>query len=74
MIFGCLFLYLCIHLFLQINMLALRGGTTVKESVWRILSFLLSNDMARQINWRGINGKAAFKDTSLKTVINGMAF
>jgi len=55
-------------------MLALRGGTTVKESVWRILSFLLSNDMARQINWRGINGKAAFKDTSLKTVINGMAF
>jgi len=52
----------------------LRGGTTVKESVWRILSFLLSNDMARQINWRGINGKVAFKDTSLKTVINGMAF
>ncbi|KAK7138671.1 hypothetical protein R3I93_015939 [Phoxinus phoxinus] len=53
-----------------INTLALRGGTTVKESVWRILSFLLSNDMARQINWRGINGKAAFKDTSLKPVIN----
>ncbi|XP_026054935.1 uncharacterized protein LOC113040936 isoform X2 [Carassius auratus] len=53
-----------------INTLALRGGTTVKESVWRILSFLLSNDMARQMNWRGINGKAAFKDTSLKTIIN----
>ncbi|XDV26152.1 hypothetical protein PO909_029930 [Leuciscus waleckii] len=53
-----------------INTLALRGGTTVKESVWRILNFLLSNDMARQMNWRGINGKAAFKDTSLKTVIN----
>ncbi|XP_077094343.1 uncharacterized protein LOC143746430 [Siphateles boraxobius] len=57
-----------------INTLALRGGTTVKESVWRILSFLLSNELAHQINWRGINGKAAFKATSLKTVINGMAF
>ncbi|XP_067274662.1 uncharacterized protein [Pseudorasbora parva] len=53
-----------------INTLALRGGTTVKESVWRILSFLLTNDMARQMNWRGINGKAAFRDASLKTVIN----
>ncbi|XP_065104072.1 uncharacterized protein [Paramisgurnus dabryanus] len=53
-----------------INTLSLRGGTTVKESVWRIMNFLLTNDIARQINWRGINGKAAFKDTTLKTVIN----
>ncbi|KAI7806182.1 hypothetical protein IRJ41_001717, partial [Triplophysa rosa] len=44
--------------------------TTIKDSVWRIMSFLLTNDIARQTNWRGINGKAAFKDTTLQTVIN----
>ncbi|XP_031140219.1 uncharacterized protein LOC116039527 [Sander lucioperca] len=47
-----------------------RGGTAVKDTVWRMMGFLLTNQVARQLNWKGVNGKGAFKTLTLKGVIN----
>ncbi|XP_063041564.1 uncharacterized protein LOC134436333 [Engraulis encrasicolus] len=52
-----------------INTLALRGGMTVKDCVWRMMSHLLTNTLALKINWRGINGKTAFHSLQLKDVL-----
>uniref|UniRef100_A0A8C9ZIS3 DUF4806 domain-containing protein n=1 Tax=Sander lucioperca TaxID=283035 RepID=A0A8C9ZIS3_SANLU len=46
------------------------GGTAVKDTVWRMMGFLLTNQVARQLNWKGVNGKGAFKTLTLKGVIN----
>ncbi|XP_026064732.1 uncharacterized protein LOC113047568 [Carassius auratus] len=50
--------------------LAQRGGTTVKDTVWRMMGYLLTNELARQMNWKGANGKAAFKNLILRGIIN----
>ncbi|KAJ7998511.1 hypothetical protein DPEC_G00205680 [Dallia pectoralis] len=42
---------------------------TAKETVWRILSQLLSNALAIKINWRGANGKQAFEPLALKYIV-----
>ncbi|KAI2644480.1 Arginine-glutamic acid dipeptide repeats protein [Labeo rohita] len=47
----------------------LAGGLTVKESVWRIMSKLLTNPLAKQINWRGVNGKFGFEQLAIKDVV-----
>jgi len=41
----------------------------VKESVWRIMSKLMTNQLAKQINWRGLNGKYAFEQLAIKDVV-----
>ncbi|XP_052427350.1 uncharacterized protein LOC127969427 isoform X3 [Carassius gibelio] len=50
--------------------LAQRGGTAVKDTVWRMMGYLLTNELARQMNWKGANGKAAFKNLILRGIIN----
>ncbi|XP_056123945.1 uncharacterized protein LOC130102073 [Rhinichthys klamathensis goyatoka] len=47
----------------------LAGGLTVKESVWRIMTKLMTNRLAKQINWRGLNGKYAFEQLVIKDVV-----
>uniref|UniRef100_A0A671RFG5 DUF4806 domain-containing protein n=1 Tax=Sinocyclocheilus anshuiensis TaxID=1608454 RepID=A0A671RFG5_9TELE len=47
----------------------LAGGLTVKDSVWRIMSKLLTNPLAKQINWRGANGKFGFEQLAIKDVV-----
>ncbi len=41
----------------------------MKDSVWRIMSKLLTNPLAKQINWRGVNGKFGFEQLVIKDVI-----
>lgn len=53
----------------QVTYFGLAGGLTVKESVWRIMSKLLTNPLAKQINWRGVNGKFGFEQLAIKDVV-----
>ncbi|TRY58333.1 hypothetical protein DNTS_031777 [Danionella cerebrum] len=52
-----------------INYFGLAGGTNVKETVWRIMSKLMTNQLARQINWRGVNGKYGFEQLVIKDIV-----
>ena len=46
-----------------------------KETVWRILTKLLTNALALKMKWRGAYGKQAFKPLVLKgTVLSNFAF
>ncbi|XP_072554361.1 uncharacterized protein [Paramormyrops kingsleyae] len=52
-----------------IHYLALKGGSNVRESVWRIMNALITNTLAKSINMRGINGKIGFQRLMLKEVV-----
>ncbi|KAA8594147.1 hypothetical protein FQN60_004981, partial [Etheostoma spectabile] len=39
------------------------GGIDVEDSVWRVMKHCFTNPLAKQLNWRGINGKTAFHKT-----------
>ena len=41
----------------QITFFWLAGGLTVKETVWRVMAKLVTNQLEKTMNWRGINGK-----------------
>lgn len=45
------------------------GGMTVKETVWRVLTKMLTNNFAKKVNWRGANGKQAFEPLALKGIL-----
>ncbi|XP_073778635.1 uncharacterized protein isoform X2 [Danio rerio] len=47
------------------------GGVDIKDSVWRIMKHCFTNTLAKQLNWRGINGKTAFHGLHMKDVITG---
>ncbi|XP_049897756.1 uncharacterized protein LOC126388602 [Epinephelus moara] len=47
------------------------GGVDIKDTVWRIMKHLFTNSLAKQLNWRGVNGKTAFHSLQLKDVITG---
>ncbi|XP_071059130.1 uncharacterized protein [Pseudochaenichthys georgianus] len=47
------------------------GGLDVKDCVWRVMKHCFTNSLAKQLNWRGINGKTAFHRLQLKDVITG---
>lgn len=42
---------------------------TTKETVWGILTKLLTNALALKMNWRRSNGKQAFKPLVLKGIV-----
>ena len=42
---------------------------TIKETVWRIMAKLMTNQLAKQINWRGVNGKYGFEPLAIKDVV-----
>ncbi|XP_067282158.1 uncharacterized protein [Pseudorasbora parva] len=45
------------------------GGFSTKEAVWRILGKLLTNSLAKIINWSGANQKVAFRALALRTIV-----
>uniref|UniRef100_A0A672GHG3 DUF4806 domain-containing protein n=1 Tax=Salarias fasciatus TaxID=181472 RepID=A0A672GHG3_SALFA len=47
------------------------GGVDIKDTVWRIMKNVFSNSLAKQLNWRGVNGKTAFHSLQLKDIITG---
>ncbi|KAG9278043.1 hypothetical protein AMEX_G5834 [Astyanax mexicanus] len=49
--------------------LGFTGGVNTKEAVWRAMSTLLTNSLAKEINWSGANRKLAFKSLSIKGVV-----
>ncbi|XP_038129343.1 uncharacterized protein LOC119775437 [Cyprinodon tularosa] len=51
--------------------LSVIGGVDIKDTVWRIMKNLFTNSLAKQLNWRGVNGKTAFHSLQLKDVITG---
>jgi len=53
----------------QIVYFGMIGGMTVKETVWRVLTKMLTNNFAKKVNWRGANGKQAFEPLALKGIL-----
>ena len=54
---------------LQIRSISAIGGSNVKETTRRLLRHTLTNNCAKQINWKGKNGKGAFSAMHMKSVI-----
>ncbi|XP_056611022.1 uncharacterized protein LOC130427520 [Triplophysa dalaica] len=55
----------------MISTFSVIGGVDIKDSVWRIMQHCFTNPLAKQLNWRGINGKTAFRGLHMKNVITG---
>ena len=58
-------------LIFQVAFLGLLGGVTVKDTARRILSRLLTTELAMQFNFRGHGTKHAFSELQLRDVVNG---
>ncbi|XP_029986321.1 uncharacterized protein LOC115416624 [Sphaeramia orbicularis] len=54
----------------MVTTLSLMGGVDVRETVWRTMRQLMTNSLATNLNWRGVNGKTGFCGLQLKEVIN----
>ncbi|XP_056275980.1 uncharacterized protein LOC130197360 isoform X2 [Pseudoliparis swirei] len=52
-----------------INHLSLIGGSDVKDTVWRLMKHTISNTLAKETNWRGVNGKTSMASLQLKTAV-----
>ncbi|GAA6079450.1 uncharacterized protein LOC113085053 isoform X1 [Tachysurus ichikawai] len=57
------------HAKVEVNTLALKGGTDVQECVWRIMYGLFTNSLARKVNMRGVNGKTGFLRLQIRDVV-----
>ncbi|KAL7377303.1 hypothetical protein ABVT39_025341 [Epinephelus coioides] len=53
----------------QISYLGLIGGFNLKDTVWRVMKSTISTQVARQMNWRGVNDKISLQRLVLKTII-----
>lgn len=47
------------YFFPQITALSVIGGIDTKDTVWRVMKHCFTNSLAKQLNWRGINGQTA---------------
>uniref|UniRef100_A0A8W8HST2 DUF4806 domain-containing protein n=1 Tax=Magallana gigas TaxID=29159 RepID=A0A8W8HST2_MAGGI len=45
------------------------GGETLKSTVRRLLTYMIKNDLAKQINWKGKGDKIAFSTLKLKDLL-----
>uniref|UniRef100_A0A8C4SMI2 DUF4806 domain-containing protein n=1 Tax=Erpetoichthys calabaricus TaxID=27687 RepID=A0A8C4SMI2_ERPCA len=52
-----------------ITLLGIQGGIDVRDTVWRIMRQTLTNSLAKQLNWRGINGKTCFHSLHIKDIV-----
>ncbi|XP_067309016.1 uncharacterized protein [Pseudorasbora parva] len=52
-----------------VDELGLLGGVDVKDTVWRIMKQAIKNDLAKTVNWRGVNGKTSFQSLEFKSVV-----
>ncbi|XP_028254437.1 uncharacterized protein LOC114430561 [Parambassis ranga] len=53
----------------MINYLGAIGGADVKDTTWQVLKKLISNTLAKSLNWRGVNGKTSVAGLNLREVI-----
>ena len=53
----------------KVRQLSTIGGTDVKETVRRLLSAIVTNQLATQLNWMGKGTKVAFSSLRLKDVL-----
>ncbi|XP_041915767.1 uncharacterized protein LOC121680446 [Alosa sapidissima] len=53
----------------MINYLAIIGGADVRDCTWRLIGRVISNGLAKGLNWRGVNGKTSLASLHLKEVI-----
>ena len=56
----------------QISYLGIVGGRSEEDTVERVLSATISNDLARMFNWNGLKGKRCFRKLQLTKVVFGM--
>ncbi|KAL2097880.1 hypothetical protein ACEWY4_007087 [Coilia grayii] len=52
-----------------INYLGVIGGMNTKDCVWKMMGRVFTNELARNLNWRGINGKVALSKLKIKDII-----
>ncbi|KAA0721245.1 hypothetical protein E1301_Tti018142 [Triplophysa tibetana] len=52
-----------------VNWLGLIGGTDVRDCTWRILKRVIANSLAKNLNWRGVNGKTSLATLQLRDVV-----
>ncbi|XP_038830914.1 uncharacterized protein LOC120029717 [Salvelinus namaycush] len=52
-----------------INHLSLIGGCDVKDVVWRLMRHTISNALAKNMNWRGVNRKISLGSLRLREVL-----
>eukprot|EP00063_Salmo_salar_P060531 XP_014035366.1 PREDICTED: uncharacterized protein LOC106589651 isoform X2 [Salmo salar] len=52
-----------------INHLSLVGGCDVKDVVWRLMRHTISNALAKNMNWRGVNRKISLGGLRLRDVL-----
>ena len=64
-------LFIFTNLIFQTLYLSQVGGLSIKDNTNRVLSHLLSPELARQITMFGSKTKTAFKDLQLKNVLIG---
>ncbi|XP_041950686.1 uncharacterized protein LOC121711290 isoform X3 [Alosa sapidissima] len=50
-------------------LLGLAGGATLRETVWRVLQRVFTNEFSQKVTWRGLSGKVAFEKQLLKTIV-----
>ncbi|XP_034553692.1 uncharacterized protein LOC117822870 [Notolabrus celidotus] len=53
----------------MISALGAVGGQNTKRVTWNILSRIYSDNVAKQINWKGVNGKKGFKEMVTRSLI-----
>ncbi|KAE8594738.1 hypothetical protein XENTR_v10019776 [Xenopus tropicalis] len=53
----------------MISALGAVGGQNTKRVTWNILSRLYSDAVAKQINWKGVNGKKCFKEMLRRSLL-----
>ncbi|XP_031747851.1 uncharacterized protein LOC116406900 isoform X3 [Xenopus tropicalis] len=53
----------------MISALGAVGGQNTKRVTWNILSRLYSDAVAKQINWKGVNGKKCFKEMLTRSLL-----
>nr|XP_054591439.1 uncharacterized protein LOC129155652 [Nothobranchius furzeri] len=52
-----------------ISSLAAIGGHDTKCITWNILAHIFHDDVGKQINWKGVNGKTSFNQMASKTLL-----
>nr|XP_023849253.1 uncharacterized protein LOC111968001 [Salvelinus alpinus] len=52
-----------------INHLSLIGGCDVKDVMWRLMRHTISNALAKNMNWRGVNRKISLGSLRLREVL-----
>ncbi|XP_046560502.1 uncharacterized protein LOC124269518, partial [Haliotis rubra] len=53
----------------QVGQLGVAGGVSTGDTIRRVLTMLMTNSVAKQVNWKGTSGKEPFQQMRLKEVV-----